>query len=279
MLNYWKSLRRTLETGPVVCQSLVRGLGESGTRNSMFFGIGASVVAIACVAAAAASRPTRESEDIAAAATLDRSRAADRQLQQFGAAHPQCALWSNWQKLCSRTGRNGSVRCTIDPGRPVEPSAPFCQVGFESRPRAGQPSPDEISSSERYCTARGDLHSWSPRTGTRSRPVCTRHAPGRPFNGRRLAALDHPACQSWVDRDTRATVCTRAGAGDIPSCATLSASRYEHPRLLVCSRWSAAMTCESPHPTLRQRDPNAEAWIDDPVAPDGAAVNGPFCEE
>jgi hypothetical protein len=218
-------------------------------------------------------------QDIAyGSAALDLGYPPDQELMVYGQAHPHCELWSNWQKLCSRTGPGRTVRCVIDPGRSVEPSAPFCQVeigGPES-----EPSGEEVISSERYCLAREDWRAWSPRTGTRTRRVCTRHMPDRPFNGRRIASLDHSACQSWIDRETRETVCTRSGdaAAGVPSCEVLRSSGYEHPRLLACGRWSREIGCGNPHPTIRAPDPSSEAWIESLVMPDGAAVNGTFCE-
>jgi len=51
---------------------------------------------------------------------------ADRALQAFDKNHPECALWSNWRKLCSRIGPGGSTYCRTDPDHPASPSAPFC---------------------------------------------------------------------------------------------------------------------------------------------------------
>lgn len=51
---------------------------------------------------------------------------ADRALQAFDKNHPECALWSDWRKLCSRIGPDGATYCRIDPEHPASPSAPFC---------------------------------------------------------------------------------------------------------------------------------------------------------
>ena len=40
---------------------------------------------------------------------------ADRALQAFDKNHPECAVWSNWRKLCSRIGPGGSNYCRTDP--------------------------------------------------------------------------------------------------------------------------------------------------------------------
>lgn len=52
--------------------------------------------------------------------------AADAALVQFDRDNPQCQLWTNWQRMCSRTGNNGETSCIVDAGRRVRPSVPFC---------------------------------------------------------------------------------------------------------------------------------------------------------
>lgn len=109
-------------------------IGEDlGMRFALTVGLtAASFMAVACVAGL-----TAQSAGVgaSASATLDPSRAADRQMIAFGEANPQCQLWTNWERLCSRTGLGGGIQCHIDPGRRVASSLPFCAVGRQSGPR------------------------------------------------------------------------------------------------------------------------------------------------
>lgn len=74
---------------------------------------------------------------------------ADVALAAFGEANLQCQLWTNWQKMCSRTGEGGAVACSTDPDRPVAPSEPFCTAG-----EAAPPTRAQVKSFERFCKLR-----------------------------------------------------------------------------------------------------------------------------
>jgi hypothetical protein len=115
------------------------------------FGIGLAIAAGACVAATRSGDTRQAPTPAEAAASLDPSKGPDRQMLDFGEAHPECRMWTNWEKLCSRTGPAGSVQCNVDPDQRVEPSTPFCA----SNPLALRPGidPQQLSSSERFCVA------------------------------------------------------------------------------------------------------------------------------
>jgi hypothetical protein len=149
--------------------------------------------------------------------------AADRQLLQFGAQNPECPLWTNWQKLCSRTGPDGAPRCSTDQGMKVEPSAPFCAGGFLGNPE--NQKGEQLVSDERFCTKHETYTALSAR-GERHYQVCTRHARERPFNGRRIAALVHPWCETWSEMETNKPVCSAKAdpKNGIASCAALAAA-------------------------------------------------------
>lgn len=51
---------------------------------------------------------------------------ADAALAAFDKDNPDCQLWTNWQKMCSRMGGSGETLCAIDTQRRVAPSAAFC---------------------------------------------------------------------------------------------------------------------------------------------------------
>lgn len=86
---------------------------------------------------------------------------ADDALMAYQDAHPNCQLWTNWQKMCSRMGGHGEIVCVIDTVRRVRPSTPFCAGRIRTRenvvPTApfGAPVENEnepaLHSSNRFC--------------------------------------------------------------------------------------------------------------------------------
>ena len=55
--------------------------------------------------------------------------AADTALAAFDKDNPSCQLWTNWQKMCSRTGEGGAASCIKGRQLSVKPStAPFAQT-------------------------------------------------------------------------------------------------------------------------------------------------------
>lgn len=53
-------------------------------------------------------------------------KAADAALVQFANSNPDCQLWTNWEKMCSRT--SGASTCIRDSRLQVRPSTPFCVI-------------------------------------------------------------------------------------------------------------------------------------------------------
>jgi len=137
---------------------------------------------------------------------------ADAQLAAFDRAHPQCQLWTNWQKMCSRSGPNGETVCVTDPDRPVAPSEPFCTAP-QSAGRS--PSSAQVRSFARFCRA-------DPLSPPESPFHLCQGGDDRPFNGTRVAARLHPWCDLWAD-DQSNLVC-QSGAldiGNVPRCDTV----------------------------------------------------------
>jgi hypothetical protein len=144
---------------------------------------------------------------------LDATRPADAQLAAFGRDNPQCPIWTNWQKTCSRTGEGGSLICVHDQERPARPSEPFC-VRTEF---SGIPSPltrGQNASSRRFCarTRHERIFDSAGRVlfeGT----VCHRYRTDRPFNGRSHGARRHPQCRHWSRGPGGVLVCSEFAAG------------------------------------------------------------------
>lgn len=133
---------------------------------------------------------------------------ADAELQAFAQNNSSCQLWTNWQKMCSRTGQNGAVACTIDPAKPVEPSKPFCVAdadgygGFEEKTNTVTQR-----SRDRFCTSFQSDSALSQELG---RAICFDLDKERPFSGFRISSRGHPWCQAWSDSLTFKATLTRS---------------------------------------------------------------------
>jgi hypothetical protein len=181
--------------------------------------------------------PALLGDAFAASAVRPASHSADRQLAAFDRTHPQCQLWTNWQKMCSRTGANGASVCVVDPDRPVAPSAPFCVAGDGSP--LGPPTAAERASHRRFCSNATSEGAAAPLG------LCEGNEE-RPFNGRRIAARQHPWCEMWAD-STYEPVC-RSGAIDapgIPECRTRARRRPASSGKLICVKRAVPRWCEA----------------------------------
>jgi hypothetical protein len=194
---------------------------------------------------------------------IEHSDTGDAQLAAFGREHPKCQLWSNWQKMCSRTGPGGKPYCVSDPKVIVSPSAPFCGYQGLGVPTADLDSPGGASRG-RFCQEKS-TYDWSTDTESgRGVPYCRTFNPDRPFNGRNLAARRHPWCKEWSDTYTERPVCAEDGSGrNRPSCGALAAGGYQHERPLYCSRLEPPDWCAK-----------AEGLLDRVEAPPNAIVVG-----
>jgi hypothetical protein len=150
---------------------------------------------------------------------------ADSALMQFGRLKPQCEMWTNWQKLCSRTGAGGAVECRQDAGHRARPSRPFCVAG-------GQPPGEPLGmavdddaptrqSRNRFCAHVGN-GLLDPSEDPGPLPNCDSYRSDRPFNGTTLQAVAHPLCKRWA----------RAGGGT-----------PRLPALLYCAEWKQPAPC------------------------------------
>jgi hypothetical protein len=138
---------------------------------------------------------------------------ADADLAQFNLDHPECKLWTNWQKMCSRGPELGQVSCVTDASRPVRPSRPFCAGNNGGHARAGPPSsiPIDLATLRRFCA---DI---ATKDGME---FCSQMSPDRPFNGRDLQSLRSPYCAKWANAG--GLVCSEKGSSDgLPRCSDL----------------------------------------------------------
>ncbi len=137
----------------------------------------AAIAAVAAIGQTTGSKPTvMRGPDYPS--PYDNS-TADRALKAFDEKNPECALWSDWHKLCSRTGPGGSTYCRTDPSHPVNASTPFCARSSTSYLRM---RPAELKSRDRF------------RIPGRK----NEYTADRPFNGSTVQAIDHPLCKEWV---------------------------------------------------------------------------------
>jgi hypothetical protein len=150
-------------------------------------------------------------------------KAADAALAQFDTDNPKCQLWTNWQKMCSRTGEAGATWCTTDPDRPVKPSVPFCVVepqksiknasgfGWTTEPKIWPV--DHKLSVMRFCRKGSVVNDGG---------FSCMFEENRPFNGRRLAARRHPWCQAWYNYANDELICSEgSNVAGVADCASL----------------------------------------------------------
>lgn len=123
---------------------------------------------------------------------------ADADLRSFEKTNPSCQLWSNWQKMCSRTGDGGRTLCTADANQSVRPSAPFCagDVNGLNRIHAATLTKEQISR-DRFCVSFDRGSTFARKMG---RPVCSGQDKQRPFGGHIILSRAHPWCKEWKDK-------------------------------------------------------------------------------
>lgn len=124
---------------------------------------------------------------------------ADAALARFDKDNPDCQLWTNWQKLCSRTGEGGAAFCSTDREKQVAPSKVFCsKSSSDVSLEEGSTNSREQISRDRFCTS---FDSDSPLSKRLGRPICADLDINRPFSGHRISSRIHPWCKSWKDKD------------------------------------------------------------------------------
>ncbi len=139
---------------------------------------------------------------------------ADAALAAFDKDNPSCQLWTNWKKMCSRTGTNGETLCNTDPDKPVKPSTPFCasrRVQIEGHPFFREPEiPETLTESNnssksrnRFCNRfagaeiMGALMERDIAKRHEVTPLCASFNVDRPFNGMSSKSQEGPRCKKW----------------------------------------------------------------------------------
>ncbi len=139
---------------------------------------------------------------------------ADAALAAFDKDNPDCQLWTNWQKMCSRTGLNGQTHCNIDPDKPVKPSVPFCAHRLtykEGDIFSHEPEIPEIltedkqsaNSRNRFCNkfSNGNLEDYGLDEDMvalhKDKQRCITYKVTRPFNGMSAISQKNPRCKKW----------------------------------------------------------------------------------
>ncbi len=117
--------------------------------------------------------------------------AANAALTSFDIKNPSCQLWTNWQKMCSRTGVDGATHC-ISSSVPVRPSVPFCVARTDQPYDDNDPSASQAErlSQKRFCQRMASGHSSNGDN-------CSREL-SRPFSGLVLEERRHPWCAKWT---------------------------------------------------------------------------------
>ena len=148
---------------------------------------------------------------------------ADQTLKEFDKNHPECELWSDWHKLCSRTGPGGSTYCRLDRDHPTKPSAPFCSKGTSGYSDFATLSPSELRSVRRFVTGYKTVRLQEGHDGRLTarnikEPI---YDPDRPFSGRTIAELEHPYCAVWQiigGGDAISSLCAEDGRAGMQQC-------------------------------------------------------------
>lgn len=183
---------------------------------------------------------------------------ADAALVAFDRANPDCELWTNWQKLCSRTGQDGATRCTKS-SMQVKPSTPFC-VARSNGPYLGLEDGADLKQLKSYQRFTVRL-----KNSAEQHVFDLRWDSNRPFSGLRIDELRHPWCTRWG----------RAISSDINPEKSRSFGYY-------CASRRIPEWCESAGGLgygIQDGQPVAQVeTVMAPPNPAFTAVNGVFCQ-
>lgn len=160
---------------------------------------------------------------------------ADNRLTAFDKENPNCQLWTNWQKMCSRTGPNGETYCVTDPDKPVRPSEPFCTHSPRenySEYHVSTWQENQKKSLRRFCQ---EPDRNEERREDQDATGYCKYEDDRPFNDRSLAARRHPWCQEWSDTHGNSPICQEDELS-ATSCRVMSQQKTRSIGALYCSK-------------------------------------------
>ena len=149
-------------------------------------------------------------------------------IHDFGTANPGCKAWTDWNKLCSRVGRNDEIYCASDTTRTVAPSEPFCLSSDDPELSYPPKKPSARASAKRFC---------ADELGDGQLPQCSdRTLMKRPFDGKSLSGRRHPYCAVWAEEHTSKPVCAEGNEfPELPRCDALAATDFRADNILYCA--------------------------------------------
>lgn len=196
-------------------------------------------------------------------------READVALDQFDKDNPSCQLWTNWQKMCSRTGENGQTLCQSTHQHGIRPSTPFCAAKENGGTRRAALSDDmrQIRSSLRFC----QYPAGKPADLASQIQECV-YSKYRPFSGRDLSDRQHPWCKVWYE------------AGKPRPASSSRLAPYE----LYCADRNVPHWCVWPDGVgfgpdlemirrMRNKESSDDVILGTLINPDSISVRGVFC--
>lgn len=195
-------------------------------------------------------------------------------LIQYGERHPSCAMWTDWQRLCSRTGPGGATLCRSDKDFPVAPSRPFCVIGERDATVAGA----EAKSRDRFCKRFG--RTYLPTDGEKPTGPerCLEYQPNRPFGGLTIAQMEHPACRVWGTGEPGRDICSEDPNSGLPSCKSARIRALRRTEPFVCTAWRKPEPCKTIVGGRAPAHPDAEGlYIYRKVLLANAPVWGTYC--
>ena len=167
--------------------------------------------------------------------------AADASLTAFDKNNPDCQLWTNWQKMCSRTGEGGATRCITDSQKSVRPSTPFCAepsaISFSltdildlgQKKSAERFYPQYISSLEKGISSNKDNY--------------------RPFSGSNLSSRRHPYCNVWATENEGKAICAEGESfPELPRCESIADDNVLRNNVLYCAVENTSKIADCPEP-------------------------------
>lgn len=228
---------------------MFRGGGVPRTRGVLVItATAAAVITAAAIGQTTHSKPTVP-HDPNYPSPYDNSKT-DQVLRTFDKKHPECASWTDWHKLCSRSGANGATSCKTDAEHPTTPSSPFCVV--MKNPQAASvtdgDTPSQRASRRRFSYLKSLRYYEYSGSGRASQKVSiVRHwRRERPFNGTRFAQIREPLCEIWwfPDPVDGPSECTETGSSSVKSCSSTRIDKlfykYSRPH---CEKWLPESPC------------------------------------
>lgn len=221
---------------------------------------------------------------------------ADRALKEFAEEHPNCPLWTNWHKLCSRTGPDGTAYCRLDRVHHASASTPFCAAmnGQLETNHADYNEKSQYQSSIRFSKIRSVKEIIFEGNSSKSHIRNIRSwSADRPFNGRSFWQYEDPGCEIWwyPDPDLGPVTCSTNPHAGMPQCKDTKINDLsfsaEHPSCISwkedswCAKTEAKLRHELPKDRTGERAPifssSANEIVQNARRLDSSPVTSEFC--